>query len=146
MEKYTTLHTNAFNHLVNNIKTDIRPSNIEGVGVFAIRDIKEGEQLFEKWQGETGIYIIPNELLSEIQSEVVDLLYRYFINYENDCKLIRLFNGLNFVSNSISYCNSSYPYPEKQNIDSKGFALRDIKAGEEILEWYTENINLDNSK
>ena len=80
MEKYTTLHPAAFNHLVNNIKTDIRPSNIEGVGVFAIRDIKEGEQLFTKWEGETGIYIIPNELLSQIQNEVVDLLYRYFIN------------------------------------------------------------------
>ncbi len=146
MEKYTTLHKDAFNHLVNNIKTDIRPSKIEGVGVFAIRDIKEGEQLFTKWQGETGIYIIPNELLSEIQTEVVDLLYRYFINYEDDYKLIRLFNGLDFVSNSLSYCNSAYPTPENQNIDSKGFALRDIKAGEEILEWYTQNINLDKSK
>ena len=146
METYTTLHTAAFNHLVNNIKTDIRPSNIEGVGVFAIKDIKEGEQLFIKWEGETGIYIIPNELLSEIQNEVVELLNRYFINYEDDCKLIRLFNGLNFVSNSLSYCNSAYPNPENQNIDTKGFALRDIKAGEEILEWYTQNINLANSK
>ena len=146
MENYITLHTNAFNHLVNNIKTDIRPSAIQGVGVFAIRDIKEGEQLFTKWEGETGIYIIPNELLSEIQNEVVDLLNRYFINYEDDCKLIRLFNGLNFVSNSLSYCNSAYPNTEKQNIDSKGIALRDIKAGEEILEWYIQNINLANSK
>jgi hypothetical protein len=53
---------------------------------------------------------------------------------------------LDFVSNSLSYCNSAYPTPENQNIDSKGFALRDIKAGEEILEWYTQNINLDKSK
>ena len=83
---------------------------------------------------------------NKIQNEVVELLNRYFINYEDDCKLIRLFNGLNFVSNSLSYCNSAYPNPENQNIDTKGFALRDIKAGEEILEWYTQNINLANSK
>lgn len=146
MEKYTTLHKNAFNHLVNNIKTDIRPSNIQGVGVFAIRDIKEGEQLFTKWEGETGIYIIPNELLSEIQNEVVDLLNRYFINYEDDYKLIRLFNGLDFVSNSLSYCNSAWPVSENINISNDGTALRDITAGEEILEWYTHNINLDKSK
>ena len=29
---------------------------------------------------------------------------------------------------------------ENINIDINGIALRDIKAGEEILEWYTKNI------
>jgi hypothetical protein len=31
-------------------------------------------------------------------------------------------------------------------MDIYGIATRDIKEGEEILEWYTENIYLDDSK
>ena len=140
MEKYTTLHKNAFNHLVNNIKTDIRPSNIQGVGVFAIRDIKEGEQLFTKWEGETGIYIIPTDRLDEIPKEVIELLDMYFINDECGYKVIRLFKGLNFLFHGFSYCNSAWPDENKANITNNGIAMRDIKAGEEILEWYIENI------
>ena len=146
MEKYITLHSEVLYHLNNNIKTEIKPSPIQGVGVFAIRNIKKGEYLFPKWEGDTGIYIIPNERLDEIKPEVIDLLHRYFINYEGDCKLIRLFNGINFTAHPISYCNSAYPNRENKNIDTKGFALRDIEIGEEILEWYENNINLDNSK
>lgn len=146
MEKYTTLHTHAFNHLVNNIKTDVRPSKIQGVGVFAIRDILAGENVFPKWDGETAIYIIPNDMLDTIPNYIIDLMNRYFINKETDVKLIRLFNGLNFVSNNISYCNSAWPIKENINITNDGIAMRDIKAGEEILEWYTENINLENPK
>jgi SET domain-containing protein len=146
MNTLIPLDSESLNHLVNNIKTEIKPSSIQGVGVFAIRDIKEGEQLFPKWEGETGIYIIPNESLDKLPNYILNLMYRYFINYETEFKLIRLFNGFNFISHNLSYCNSAYPNKEKQNIDNKGFALRDIGAGEEILEWYEKNINLDNSK
>lgn len=146
MEKFTTLHKEALYHMVNNIKTDIRPSNIQGVGVFAIRDIKKGEELFPKWFGDSAIYIIPNDMLESIPTCVVELMNRYFINNEDGFKLIRLFNGLNFVSNTISYCNSAWPNTNNINITNDGIAVRDIKAGEEILEWYIENINLDNSK
>lgn len=146
MEKYITLNDTSLNHLINNIKTEVKPSPIQGVGVFAIRDIEEGEQVFPKWEGETGIYIIPNEVLSEIPKCTIDLMDRYFINYENEFKLIRLFNGFNFISHTISFCNSAYPNRENENMNTKGIALRNIKAGEEILEWYNFNLNLDNSK
>lgn len=146
MEKYITLNDISLNHLINNIKTEVKPSLIQGVGVFAIRDIEEGEQVFPKWEGETGIYIIPTEVLSEIPKSIIDLMDRYFINYENEFKLIRLFNGFNFISHTISFCNSAYPIRENENMNTKGIALRNIKAGEEILEWYNFNLNLDNSK
>ena len=32
------------------------------------------------------------------------------------------------------------------NMDINGIAIKDIKAGDEILEWYVENLNLENSK
>ena len=131
-------------HLKDNIKTQIGVSNIDGVGVFAIKNIKKDEQVFPIWQGKTGIYVIPNNELNEIPSEVLKLLEKYFINDECGFKIIRLFNGMNFLFHGTSFCNSAYPSKENTNIDINGIALRDIMAGEEILEWYVENIKIDN--
>lgn len=136
----------VINHLTNNVKTEIAVSDLDGVGVFAIRDIKKGEQVFPVWDNETGIYIIPNERMGEIPNEVQKLLYKYFINEECGYKIIRLFKGMNFLFHGFSYCNSAHPNIEDVNIDNDGFALRNIKAGEEILEWYTENLDLENLK
>lgn len=137
---------NVIYHLSTNIKTKIGVSKIHGVGVFAIKDIKEGEQIFPVWQYDTGVYFIPNDRLNEIPLEVLDLLHMYFINEECGYKIIRLFKGLNFLFNGFSYCNSTYPNRENINMDINGIALKDIKAGDEILEWYVENLNLENSK
>jgi SET domain-containing protein len=133
-------------HLSKNIKTHLRVSQTEGIGVFAIKDIFKGEQVFPIWEYESGIYLIPNDRISELPDSVNELLHKYFINEECGYKIIRLFKGLNFLFHGFSYCNSAYPKMENINIDNNGFALRDIKAGEEILEWYTENIDLANSK
>jgi SET domain-containing protein len=133
-------------HLSNNIKTKIGVSSVDGVGVFAIRDINEGEDVFISWKFESGMYVIPNSRLNDIPTEVNELMDMYFINDECGYKVIRLFKGLNFLFHGTSYCNSAYPNQNNVNISIKGIALRNIKAGEEILEWYTENINLANSK
>jgi hypothetical protein len=133
-------------HLSKNIKTKIGVSAIDGVGVFAIRDITKGEEVFPIWKYDTGIYVIPNDRLNDIPSEVVKLLDMYFINEECGYKVIRLFNGFNFLFHGFSFCNSAYQTQYTQNISNDGIAMRDIKASEEILEWYTENINLENSK
>jgi len=127
-------------HLKNNIKTKLGVSPIHGVGVFAIRDIRVGEQVFPEWDKETGVYIIPNNRLNEIPKEVLELLDMYFINDECGYKVIRLIKGLNFLANNFSYCNSSYNTDEEHNMTNYGIALRDIKKGEEILEYYKENI------
>ena len=133
-------------HIKNNIKTKMGVSSIDGVGVIAIKDIKQYEEVFPIWNYETGIYIIPTDRLDEISNEVVELLDKYFINDECGYKVIRLFKGLNFLFRGFSYCNSAWPDENNVNITNNGIAMRDIKAGEEILEWYYENINLDKSK
>jgi hypothetical protein len=132
----------VMHHLKNNIKTKIGVSTIHGVGVFAITDIKEGEQVFPKWEWESGIYVIPNNRLDELPTEVLDLLDMYFINDECGYKIIRLFKGLNFIANSYSFCNSAYNTEFEKNISFTGVALRGIQKGDEILEWYDENIYL----
>jgi hypothetical protein len=128
-------------HLTYNIKTKIAISDIDGVGVFAIRDIKKGEDVFPIWEHDTGIYVIPNDRLNEIPTEVLKLLDMYFINEDCGYKVIRLFKGFNLTFHGFSYCNSAYNTEYTQNITNDGVALRDIKAGEEILEWYHKNIN-----
>jgi hypothetical protein len=133
-------------HLSTNIKTKIGVSSIDGVGVIAIRDIKQYEEVFPLWNYESGIYLIPNDRLNEIPNEVVELLDKYFINDECGYKVIRLFKGFNFTFHGFSYCNSAWPNEHNVNITNDGIAMNDIKAGEEILEWYYENINLDKSK
>ena len=133
-------------HFKNNIKTKIGVSSIDGVGVIAIMDIKQYEEVFPIWNYESGIYLIPNDRLDEIPNEVVELLDSYFINDECGYKVIRLFKGFNFLFHGFSYCNSAWPNEHNVNITNDGIAMRDIKAGEEILEWYYENINLDKSK
>ena len=131
-------------HLSTNIKTKIGVSSIHGVGVFAIRDIKQYEEVFPIWEYESGIYLIPNETLKDIPAEVVELLDMYFINDECGYKVIRLFKGFNFLFHGTSYCNSAWPDMSKTNITNNGVAIKDIKAGDEILEWYTKNINSQN--
>jgi hypothetical protein len=133
----------VMHHFKYNVKTKIGASPIHGVGVFAIKDIKKGESVFLNWDYETGIYVIPNDRLNEIPKSVLSLLDMYFINGECGYKILRLFKGLNFLSHSFSYCNSAYPNKENTNITTDGIALRDIEAGEELLEWYTENIDLE---
>jgi SET domain-containing protein len=127
-------------HLNQNVKTKLDVSPIHGIGVFAIRDIMKGEELFTPWEYETGVYAIPNDKLSEVRKEVLSLLDMYFINHKKDFKSFRLFKGLNLISHNISYCNSAYPNESDINITTTGIAIRNIKAGEEILEWYNENI------
>jgi hypothetical protein len=127
-------------HLNHNVKTKLGVSKIHGIGVFAIRDIKAGEDLFPVWEFDSGIYVIPNDRMKELPDAVFELLDMYFINEDNGYKIIRLFNGLNLVSHMISYCNSSYQTEYTENISNNGIALTDIKAGEEILELYVENI------
>jgi hypothetical protein len=133
-------------HLSNNIKTKIGVSSTNGIGVFAITNIMEGHDVFIPWKFESGMYIIPNNRLDDIPKEVVELMDMYFINEECGYKVIRLFKGFNFLFHGTSFCNSAFPNEENVNISTKGIALRDIKAGEEILEWYTQNIDLANSK
>ena len=133
-------------HLSHNVKTKIGVSSIDGVGVIAIRDIKQYEEVFPVWEHDSGIYLIPDDRLNDIPNEVVKLLDMYFINDECGYKIIRLFKGFNLIFHGFSYCNSAWPDKTKVNITNDGIAMRDIKAGEEILEWYTKNINLENSK
>lgn len=123
-------------HLKHHVKTKMGVSPIHGVGMFAIRNIKKSEVIFPDWVFKSGIYAIPNDRLIELPPAVLDLISIYFTNEECGYKGVKLFEGMNFICNSLSYCNSSWPEPQNTNIDNQGLATRDIKSGDEILMWY----------
>ena len=122
-------------HLNETIKCTIRPSRLGGVGVFAIRDIKEGELLSEyhydtlnmkksfiKMTREEFEQIIP-----EVQSVILD---RIFFNKEQEY--------LMFLSpNQDQYLQTFMNHSLKNNSDGK-FAIRFICKGEEITINYRE--------
>ena len=123
-------------HLKHNVLTELRISNIHGIGVFALMDIPKDTYIFTKWSNGTGIFYIPKNRLNELPEPVLNLINMNFIDNDPDYKVIRLFNGLNYLSHSPSFCNSSYPHESEHNVDRFGKTIRDIKKDEEILEWY----------
>ena len=47
-----------FDYLNTSVKSYGRASKVHGIGLFALVDIKEGEQVFPEWKGETSWYKI----------------------------------------------------------------------------------------
>ena len=111
------------------VKCHIAPSSIHGIGVFALRDIKKGENMhclpndFRKW------YAVPYLRLDELRPEVKELVLR---------RWPAIINGSSFLSPNddvwmISFMNHSDTPTYDVNTDS---ALENISAGEEVVENY----------
>jgi len=82
------------------VKCTLKPSKIHGIGVFAIRDIKEGEKLnchseYQEWLS------IPYERFNEIREEVRNIILQRwplvaegsdFVHPNDDARLISFMN------------------------------------------------------
>jgi hypothetical protein len=123
-----------FDYLNNSIKSYLRVSKIQGVGLFALIDIKEGEEVFPKWKGETGWYKIKFSEAKKLPIEVLQYILRSFgskiINDDSDVSF-KLTKDCNFLfTEPLCLLNTKY---EKGNVDSKtGYSLKNIKKNEEI--------------
>ena len=111
----------------------LAPSPIHGIGVFAIRDIPKGTKLgCKEWYSEEcdihgvksfeGLHPAILELIN--QRWPLALKVQYFISPNHDAHLVSFMN------------HSSEPNWNKYTDE----ALRDIKAGEEIFEDYSPEI------
>lgn len=104
----------------------LAPSPIHGVGVFAIRDIPKGTELAG------GRRDYPRAGMETILPEIMQIIQDHWLFIENPshCEVIP---NPNYDVHLQCFMNHSY----KPNSD--GFrALRDIKAGEEITEDFTD--------
>ena len=76
-----------YEYLRNHVVSIIKPSPIGGVGLFAVRDIKEGESLFEVWPNESGIYHITHDELhtlpEDLKKERISIKISCFLNFRS---------------------------------------------------------------
>lgn len=120
------------------VKSYLRPSIINGVGLFALEDIRRGEYPFTKWEGETDYYSLTYEEYSQLPASVVSYILRSYSNNIEDkhSKLtFRLTKGCNFLlAEPLAFLNTAGKYG---SIDATtGIALTDIEKGAEILSNY----------
>ena len=123
-----------FEYLNTSIKSYQRPSTVQGIGLFALIDIKKGETLFSKWDGETGNYKIKFGEAKLLPKEVLEYVLRsYGSKIENDDSYInfKLVKDTNFLfTEPLSLINTK---GENGNVDSwSGTSLIDIKKDEEL--------------
>lgn len=122
---------NAVNLLNEIVKTYVGPSEIHGVGVIAMRDIKKGEKLYTdalfQWLDVPYKYFKPRKGRNSIEPEIAEYLLG---------RWPQIVNGSHFVypdARISAFLNHS----DEPNYDGKNdVALRDIKKGEEVTEDY----------
>lgn len=107
--------------------TKLAPSNINGVGVFALRDFKKGDKMHQNIIPNT--FDVPTSKFKKLKPEVREILFGFF-----PFKAVQPEEIFWYPVNSMqAYMNHS----DKPNYDAQeDVALKGIKAGEEITEDY----------
>jgi len=111
--------------LNNTVKCTLAPSEIHGIGVFALRDIREGEKLYTA-PTEYKMYEMPYKKLKKLRPEIKKLVLERWPMAFNDVP----FESPNNVG-LMSFMNHSEDPNSLQDIASK-----DIEKGEEVTEDY----------
>jgi len=128
-----------FDYLSKCVFTKLKPSKIQGIGIFALKDIPENTNPFEVWSGDTNLYKITEEELKTLDKDLyfhVKDMFEYSPNFPQDTNTyIKLVNGYHWIyQNPYYFINSGF---EKANIDKNTFlTTRKIRKGEELLSNY----------
>ncbi len=127
----------TYEYIKNYVNTKLEPSIIEGVGVFALRDIEKNEELFKLWDGESGEHILSNEELNTLDDSVKQHLlnmYGYKQIGDNYTMFVILNTECHWIFKTPLHWVNSCGFNETPNIDRETLrANRFIKQGEEIL-------------
>lgn len=109
------------------VNTKLAPSNIHGVGVFALRDIKKGERMYQNTIPNT--FDLPYSKFNKLKPYVKETILQFF-----PFKVIEKESTFWYPVNSMqAYMNHS----NTPNYDAhEDIALNDIKAGDEVTEDY----------
>lgn len=122
--------------LIQETKCKLAPSPIHGIGVFAIRDIKQGEKL----------YLLPKPILQWYQTPYSVLKARLQPVYPEIFELLMerwpsIINGSHFLApHDMAVLLTFMNHSDEPNYQAYGSerdtALKDIKKGEEVTEDY----------
>jgi SET domain-containing protein len=127
---------NSILYLNDTVKCDIKASIIHGVGVFATRDIKKGEDLYVRGciKDAFALYIFSMDTFKKLNENVQNTI-------KHGWGLNIIYNDLIFknpnCTNMARFLNHSFD----ANSDGKK-AVRDIKEGEEVTENYIKVMNV----
>ena len=139
-------------NLINNLKNDvlcaIQPSSIEGVGVFAVRDIPEGTELFKicndsRNKNRDDLVDVTEEEISGLDESVLKIIKSCCAKSHRGTYALPE-TGLNtlhwgFFLNHSSSPNLSFKSGEEnEKLYVKFITNRDIKKGEELTENYSK--------
>ena len=119
------------------VNITLKPSPVNGVGVFSLRLIKKGEILFKEWDGDSKLYSLKqsdiNSLNDETKQHILDMWS--FEKMGDGYELIGYLNkGCHWIYKTPIHWVNSCGWDEEPNVDRNTLeALRDIKQGEEIL-------------
>lgn len=116
-------------HLNNTVFCKLAPSPIHGIGVFAIRDIKKGQELTDyRFTSEKELFQLPVEEFDKILLPIRKLILDR-IQFCDD-KTVSFFSP-----NTDQVLQSFMNHSIDANSDGR-FALVDIKTGDEVTENY----------
>ena len=131
----------AYQYIQNHVYTKLQPSNIQGIGVFAIRDIEPDTELFVDWVRWSGFYVIKHDeflqLPKSIQTHIDDIFSPHPEFPKVQDRVVQLKWGCHWVYTTPYYfVNSGF---ENANIDKETMkSTRFIYKGEEILSDYSK--------
>lgn len=117
-----------------NVKASVKPSPINGLGLFADEDIKKGTITW-KYNPRFDISFDPKEV-AQMSDWLQNFIKTYSYLSKESNNYIYSIDDSRFTNHSAKNANiDTIPFPE--SIETYGVANRDIKKGEEILVNYT---------
>ena len=131
----------AIKVLNDTVSVKLAPSSVHGVGVFALRDFKEGEKLYLNVI--PNMYDVPYRKFNKLKPYIREILLGHFpykARDEEQSEDEKKKDGNAYVfwypvNNMQAYLN----HADQPNYDAfKDVALKDIKIGEEITEDYRQ--------
>lgn len=130
----------AYEYIRDCVNVKLKASLIHGVGVFALCDIKEGEELFRVWEKESGEYTLTDSELNTLDRDVKEHLldmYGYKKINEHYSMFVILNTDCHWIFKTPLHWVNSCGWDEIPNIDKETLrATRFIRKGEEILAKY----------
>jgi hypothetical protein len=117
---------------LNSICTELKPSEVHGIGTFAFKDIPKGTLVFPHWEGLTGFHELDITDI-ELDTRILPILKKYFSVSKNIMNVF-LVQNVHFTSPWRHYVNNSF----NPNLSSNGISLSNIKKHTEIVRNYND--------
>jgi SET domain-containing protein len=121
----------------------LKPSKVHGVGVFAIKDIKKGQEPFPDAPEFSGLQVVPTKEIEKIDPEVKKVIMDFYSRDEEYYYIGPTPNNIGIYA----YMNHSEKEWNIELSKNKRFfvAAKDIKKSEELLTNYKQYSKFENN-